>query len=205
MNKKNTSKNKRYYTSFVEADERTLEKLFGTKSQKNETQEPNEQEDEFGKKEETKAELRQTIKILLTMLRWAIFICIFGLNLALSISLAANSDLSSKTGVIFVVLSVLSLYFAWFTVKIKKKNEFQKKLKNRMLVTLLFSLGTCSYKWFFYMLLMMAFNFFAILGYAFFFNNFKIKRSAKKEELQRIIEVLIVVFVLLVFVFSAKN
>ena len=55
------------------------------------------------------------------------------------------------------------------------------------------------------MLLMMAFNFFAILGYAFFFNNFKIKRSAKKEELQRIIEVLIVVFVLLVFVFSAKN
>ena len=74
MNKKNTSKNKRYHTSFVEADERTLEKLFGTKSQKNETQEPNEQEDEFGKKEETKAELRQTIKILLTMLRWAIFI-----------------------------------------------------------------------------------------------------------------------------------
>ena len=203
MNKRNTSKNKRYHTSFVEADKRILDKLFGRQE---EHQEINEQGDEFenGEKEPTKEELRQTIKIFLAMLKLAIFICVFALDLALFIAFAAEADLSSKGSVLFVVLSAFSLYMTWFCVKIKDENKLQKKLKIRMLFPLLFSLGTCSYKWVFYMLLIMAFNFFAILGYAFFFNNFKIKRKAKKEELQRIIEVLIVVLVLLLFVFSAK-
>ena len=170
-------KKQMYHTSWVEANQSTIDKLFGLDKKEDETQENDE---ELEEKEKTKKELKDDVKYLLNFLRLTISSIVFIINLACSIVSAIESRPLSKLAIVFVVLSILSLFNLWSVVKIKEEKKFKKAFKIKLLTTLLLSFGAFSCKWFSYMFIMLVFNYFAILGYAFFFNNFKVKSNAKK-------------------------